>query len=108
MFHLRFLTVAIILLAGHGSVRAQDKEKVPASVEQIAEQAKPSVVIILFTGRDGKRQGLGTGLVVGEGLIATNYHVIGEGRPIQVQTADGKLHEVLSVHASDRPLDLAV
>ena len=87
---------------------AQSQDKPAKTVEQIAEQAKPSVVVILSTARDGKRQGLGTGFVVGDGLIATNYHVIGEARPIQVQFADGSVQEVTSIHSSDRNLDLAV
>jgi serine protease Do len=79
------------------------------SVEQLAAKAKPSVVVITVKGRDGRRQGLGTGFVVSaDGLIATNLHVIGEGRPISVETADGKRHDVVAVHASDRKQDLAV
>ncbi|HZY84408.1 MAG TPA: trypsin-like peptidase domain-containing protein, partial [Gemmataceae bacterium] len=78
------------------------------SVEQLAAKAKPSVVVITVKGRAG-RQGLGTGFVVSaDGLIATNLHVIGEGRPITVETADGKRHPVVAVHASDRKQDLAV
>jgi regulator of sirC expression with transglutaminase-like and TPR domain len=51
---------------------------------------------------------MGTGFVVAaDGLVATNRHVLGEGRPISVEI-DGKKYEVLAVHASDRALDLAV
>ena len=79
------------------------------TVEQLTESARKSVVVITVTGRDGKRQGLGTGFIVAaDGLIATNLHVIGEARPITVQLADGKKHPVTSVHASDRSLDLAL
>jgi regulator of sirC expression with transglutaminase-like and TPR domain len=79
------------------------------TVEQITTMARKSVVVITFTARDGKRQGLGTGFVVkGDGLIATNLHVIGEARPITVETADGKRFPVTSVHASDRARDLAL
>jgi regulator of sirC expression with transglutaminase-like and TPR domain len=79
------------------------------TVEQITALARKSVVVITFAGRDGKRQGLGTGFVVGrEGLIATNLHVIGEGRPITVETADDKRYEVTSIHASDRLRDLVL
>src|SRR5438128_1825911 len=82
---------------------------VAKSVEQITALARRSVVVIKHAGRDGKRQGLGTGFVVGaDGLIATNLHVIGEGRPITVETADGKPYEVTSIHASDLPRDLAL
>lgn len=106
--HLR-LAVAIVFL---GTLcRADDAPKSPAArtVEQLAESARKSVVVITVAGRDGKRQGLGTGFVVAaDGLIATNLHVIGEARPITVQLADGKKYPVLSVHASDRPLDLAL
>ena len=87
------------------NLAAQEKK----TVEQLAEQAKESIAVILYTGRDGKQQGLGTGFVVSaDGLIATNLHVIGEARPITVQLADGSKHEATAVHASDRKLDLAI
>jgi serine protease Do len=80
-----------------------------ASVEEVVKHAKPSVVVITMTGRDGKQQGLGTGFVISpDGLIATNLHVIGEARPVAVQTHDGRSLEVTEVHASDRQLDLAI
>ena len=63
---------------------------------------------ILAAGRTGKPEGVGTGFVVGDGLIATNMHVIGEGRPITVQTSDGKRYEATIVHATDRAADLAI
>jgi serine protease Do len=78
------------------------------TVEQLVEKVRKSVAVITFTGRDGKRQGLGTGFVIDpDGLIATNLHVIGEARPISVQLGD-KHYEVKTVHASDRLLDLAL
>lgn len=79
------------------------------SVEQLAADAKESIAVLLYTGRDGKQQGLGTGFVISEdGLIATNLHVIGEARPITVQLADGSKHQATVVQASDRKLDLAI
>src|SRR5580693_5056058 len=86
-----------------------NKAETSKSVADIAESARKSLVVVLHTGRDGKQNGLGTGFVVAkDGLIATNLHVIGEGRPIAVQFPDGKRHDVTAVHASDRKLDLAV
>ena len=65
------------------------------SVERLVEQARKSVVVISFTGRDGRSQGLGSGFVISpEGLIATNLHVLGEGRPISVQLSDGKKFDI--------------
>ena len=80
-----------------------------ASVEQLARLVRPSIAVITFTGRDGKQEGLGTGFIVdAEGLIATNLHVVGEGRPLAVQLADGSRHAVTEITASDRASDLAV
>ncbi len=79
------------------------------TVEQIAQQCKASLTVITVRGRDGRREGLGTGFVLtADGLIATNFHVIGEGRAITVETADGKKHEVTRVYATDRKRDLAI
>lgn len=100
-----FLGISIFLGAGPW-IHAEEGAK---SVEELAAQARDSVVVIAFAGRDGKKQGLGTGFVVDDkGLIATNLHVIGEARPISVQLADGSRHEVTEIHASDRARDLAV
>jgi regulator of sirC expression with transglutaminase-like and TPR domain len=119
----RFFAACVLLLGLWYATCADEKSATPKpdaaksdpatsaskSVEQIAESARQSVVVITYTARDGKRHGLGTGFVVSaDGLIATNLHVIGEARPITVQTADRKRYEVTSVHASDRSLDLAL
>jgi serine protease Do len=92
-------------------VRALPAQQPPAakSVVELTKLAQPAVVVITFDGRDGKKQGLGTGFIISaDGLIATNLHVVGEARPVTVQTADGKKYPVTAVHASDRGLDLAV
>src|SRR5262249_35414135 len=78
------------------------------TVEQIAERCRKSVVVVTSDGRDG-RQGVGTGFVVAsDGLIATNLHVIGEGRAVTVEFADGKKFNVTAIHATDRGADLAL
>ena len=100
--------VALCLLLLVASVSADDPKADRTTADLVAE-LKPSIVVITFSGRDGKQEGLGTGFVVGEdGLIATNFHVIGEGRPISVQFADGTKRDVIEIRASDRQLDLAV
>ena len=80
-----------------------------ATVEEVYQRARGSLAVITVAGRDGKRHRLGSGFVVtADGLVATNMHVIGEGRPIEVQMADGKRYDVTHVHAADRALDLAI
>jgi regulator of sirC expression with transglutaminase-like and TPR domain len=103
------LPLAACCLLCPATLTAAEPAAKAESVEQLAAKAKPSVVVITVKGRDGRRAGLGTGFVVSaDGLIATNLHVIGEGRPVAVETADGKRHDVVAVHASDRKQDLAV
>jgi len=109
----RFLFLLVCLfLHVHNALRGAEKATAPPaaqSVEQVAASARKSLVVIVFAGRDGKQQGLGTGFVVGaDWLIATNLHVIGEARPITVQLPDGKRYDVTAVHASDRTADLAL
>ncbi len=109
-----------LLIFSHVVVRAEEpKTEQPTAAKEtsakerttaeLVAELKPSIVVISFSGRDGKQEGLGTGFVVSEdGLIATNLHVISEGRPISVQFADGTKRDVVAVQASDRKLDLAV
>jgi S1-C subfamily serine protease/regulator of sirC expression with transglutaminase-like and TPR domain len=79
------------------------------SIEAVVQRTKPAMAVISTTGRDGQSRGLGSGFVVAaDGLVATNLHVIGEGRPITVQLADGRRFDVTAIHATDRPADLAV
>jgi len=76
---------------------------------RLVEQAQRSVVVITFAGRDGRQQGLGSGFIIREdGLIATNLHVIGEGRPISVRLRDGKSHPVTEIVATEKTQDLAL
>src|ERR671925_507287 len=92
---------AVLLLAICASAPADEPKG--KSAEELAEQVKPSLCVITTRGREAKREGLGTGFVVAaDGLIATNAHVIGQGRPISVEFADGTKYDVLAVHAEGR------
>ncbi len=105
----RAVSAAFLVLVFLVPVGVADDPKPDRTTAELVAELKPSIVVISFAGRDGKQEGLGTGFVVSEdGLIATNLHVIGEGRPISVQFADGTKRDVIAVHASDRQLDLAV
>lgn len=102
------LTAALVVAAATRGIAADPQTTAPQSVEEIAKRSKSSVVTIRFKGRRESDAGLGTGFVVGDGLVATNLHVIGEARPITVELADGSSHEATAVHATDRDGDLAV
>ncbi len=115
-----FAVAPVLLVAGESNVserpvdapipKSQTGDKTAAkSVEQLAADALRSVVVVTYKDRDGRQAGVGSGFVISaDGLIATNLHVIGDARPISVQTADGKSFDVVSVHATDRVADLAI
>lgn len=111
-------SLALSTLSAEEASAAKPDDSTPApaavavpdkTVELLAESARKSVVVISVSGRDGKQQGIGAGFIISaDGLIATNSHVIGEGRPISVQLHDGKEFPVTSVHATQRAADLAI
>ncbi len=104
-----YITLTVFVMSG-SLVSGKTTKSSPAlkSVEQIAAEVKPSVVKILQAGRAGL-DGLGTGFVVSkDGLIATNLHVIGEARRLEVEMSDGTRHEVIEISATDSHWDLAL
>lgn len=97
------------LEALEGKKKTEENYLNPGQVKELTKLAKPSLVLVRQLGRDGKRRGTGSGFVVSEeGLIVTNLHVIGEGRPIEVELSDGSIQEVTGIHAWDRTYDLAI
>lgn len=81
----------------------------PKALKNLIQAVGPSIVTIRVSGRDGQQLGIGTGFVIdSKGLIATNFHVITEGRSFSVELPSGRALPVLSVEASDRINDLAI
>jgi len=81
----------------------------PDQVKALSDKTKPSLVLVRQLGRDGERRGTGSGFIVSrEGLIVTNLHVIGEGRPVEIELSDGSKHRATGIEAWDRNYDLAV
>ena len=78
-------------------------------VENINLQVRPSIVVLKTVGRNEGREALGTGFYISkDGLIATNYHVIGEGKKVIIESFDGKSVEATEIVHIDRENDLAV
>jgi serine protease Do len=83
--------------------------KDPDPFSKLASEIKPSVVTISTTSRGGSSWGVGTGFVVGQnGVIATNFHVIGDHREFQVELADGTICKPTEILGIDRSQDLAL
>ena len=77
--------------------------------KNLATLIKPSVVVIESVDRNGYEGGRGTGFVVREdGVIATNFHVIGEHRDFSIRFTDGSTFRPQSILAIDRNRDLAL
>lgn len=96
--------IASLTIAGRTTPAAEDE-----SHQALIAKVRPSVTTIRVQGRDGDELGIGTGFVIdASGLIATNFHVINEGRPFTVESSDGRALKVLSVEASDVTSDLAL
>lgn len=91
------------------SVGEVDDKPDRINVEALAEKALKSLVVVRSTDRTGGELGLGTGFAIeGNGLIATAYHVIGDGRSISIELKDGRRLPVTEVFASSSQLDLAI
>ena len=106
-----FHTLLVYMMTGCGFATGLSFSTVTAAEDASAlvKQVLQSVVTIRVQGRDGDALGIGTGFVIDAGgLIATNFHVIQEGRPFVVQTTDKRNLRVLAVESSDRVADLAI
>lgn len=81
----------------------------PQNLKRVIRAVSPSVATIRVQGRDGQQIGIGTGFVIdATGLIATNFHVITEGRAFTVELPTGRELSVQAVESSDRSNDLAL
>ncbi len=113
----RLLIVSLVVLQCLATIATRAEEDQPAEtpaldtrhVKDLVQEVRRSVVVVTVEGREGESEALGSGFVISsDGLIATNLHVVGEARPIRVQLESGRQHDVTSIHASDRRLDLAI
>ena len=103
----RLFTILLCLLAPE-LLPGQPANKA-LKAEALAAKVKPSVVSITASDRQGRLGGNGTGFIVRkDGVIASNFHVIGQHREFRIRLADGrKLHPV-RILAVDRKRDLAL
>ncbi len=107
MIDFRFLKFCLFIIPLGLLYSAEDKKIDP--VEDLAKKARASIVVISSADREGVRSGTGTGFVVRkDGVIATNFHVIGQHRGFSIRFPDGKTYEPTAILATDRKRDLAL
>ena len=106
LIHGRFLCLVVLstlaLFTDNSSAQNADELK------KLIEKVRPSVATIRVEGRDGGELGIGTGFLIAGNLVATNYHVINEGRKFTIELSTGEKLKPLAIEASDRTTDLVL
>ncbi len=81
----------------------------PLAPEAIAKRSLPSVILLVVNDKDAQPLAMGSGFVVKEEIIATNYHVIaGGGSALVTVPGVDKPLAVAAVLATDADQDLAL
>lgn len=78
------------------------------AADAIFARSSPAVVQVVTQGGQGYASGSGSGFLVGNRLIATNYHVIKKANRTHVVLADRTNLPVLGVAALDEEADIAI
>ena len=75
----------------------------------LAEEVRPSILVLVTTDKQGKPLALGSGFLLSEdGLVATNYHVIKGADKFIAKSATGQVFNILGKLAIDPDHDLAI
>ena len=98
----------VVLKPALGSKPSADGGNAKLAVEELVDRVDDGVVLITALDAKGEEVGLGSGFVVGPGLIATNYHVIKQASQARAQLHDGKTYEVLGCRAIDPDADVVI
>jgi serine protease Do len=106
---LSLILVVSLFCFGHATEPQTTETSTASDLTALIEKVRPSIVTIRVNGRDGDHLQMGTGFIIeSTGLIVSNFHVIGEGRPFTLETATGRKLDAVSVESSDRASDLVI
>ncbi|MEM7231022.1 MAG: trypsin-like peptidase domain-containing protein, partial [Planctomycetota bacterium] len=79
------------------------------TTEDLVKRVRESVVVIKSSDRAGEQRGLGSGFIVdSSGVVVTNAHVLGRGRPFVVELASGETKRAVTMLAVDESRDIAI
>ena len=112
--------ISLLLLAslGMGALLLSDahinrfatwgKSREPAASTSIVDKMPAVATLYVYNSR-GKLFGQGSGfLITSDGVGVTNFHVIADAYSADVKLGDGRLYQLLSVHAYDQAQDIAI
>lgn len=86
-----------------------EKSLDPDQIETISRKAQSSVVHIIAFDESGAPIGHGTGFIVGDGLVATNLHVVRDATTWSMSTSGSKpLIAPVQIKTRSKPWNLAV
>lgn len=109
------LSWLLIIMSGHlfslvFSAQESDAEQVHSTdVSRWVKKARSSVVNVKSYNAQGQLTHSGTGFMLSsDGMIATHLAAIKESSMLKIEFEDGRESEVVSVHASDDVVDLAI
>ena len=95
------------LAAPHVAAQQRTAEERAATLEELAAEATPAVVLIDVNTAVDTRQGSGF-VVDPSGRILTNYHVIRDAESARVKLSNGDIYEEVEVLAEDARRDIAI
>ena len=100
---------AIVLIAGlAGALTMVSRDRSRDFVASITRQI-PGVITLVTYDHKNRQLSQGSGFVLsGDGLAATNFHVLQDAYRAEATLGDGRLYHVLRVHGFDVNRDLAV
>ena len=78
------------------------------TVKELLQQVMPSMVQLTVLDKDGTPTVQGSGFVVADGVIATNYHVIKGAHAVTANFYNGRSEQVTGLIAMDRADDLVL
>jgi len=82
-------------------------DSIKLSLEKISSFDKSTVLINCYDS-SGTPISQGSGFYIGEGVIATNYHVVSSAKKIVIETQDDKKYDIEGIISSDVVTDLAL
>jgi len=104
-----FLTTIFTTQSSFASPKRQPKKVTPSlTIKQVVQRVLPSVVRLTVLNKDGVAVVQGSGIVVGDDLIATNLHVVDGGHAVTANFENGRSEEVFGVVAVDYEHDLVL
>lgn len=107
LFHHRLLCFVALTAISFFTNRVTAQDAV--DLKSLIAKVRPAIATIRVEGRDGGELGIGTGFVIDtDGVVATNYHVINEGRKFTIELSSGEKLKPIAVEASDRTTDLVL